>query len=332
MMNPLVSIIVPVYKVEDYLPRCLDSLLGQSYQNLEILLVDDGSPDRSGAICDSYAERDARIRVIHQENGGVGRARNRALDEISGDFVSFADSDDWVEPGWIESLLGPFREEDDLDVSICGWYRHEEERVRCFGEHLPGKTIDGREAFRLAVRGTGFEGYLWNKMFRRDRLSGLRFREDITICEDLLFNAEVFLHSENIRCIPEPLYHYIIRSDSALRSYTGRRESEFTAREEMIRMVEDERELYEVAVFAYVQAAMNYVYRAQKYGTGQAAAKRAYQLAKPYMAPALLQSSVGLKARLRLFIMCLSPRGSVELWFVLKRIFGLEGYTKPGDR
>ena len=289
--------------------------------------------DRSGAICDSYAERDARIRVIHQENGGVGRARNRALDEVTGDFITFSDSDDWVEKEWVETLLEPFQKESGLDVSICGWYRHEGEICKLRGGGLPTETINGCEAFRIAVRGLGFDGYLWNKMYRRECLVGQRFQENITICEDLLFNCEIFLRCEKVQCIPVPLYHYMIRDNSALGTYSSLRESELVAREMILKMVDKDRDLYQVAVYSYVQSALNYVYKSRKYGKNlEDSARRAYKSTKPYIRQALFQKSVGVKARLRLFLMYLSPRLSMELWFLIKRAFGLKDYTRPGDR
>ena len=97
MENPIISVIVPVYKVENYIRRCLDSLVAQTYRHLEILLVDDGSPDSSGAICEEYAEKDSRIKVIHKENGGLSSARNAALDVATGDYIAFVDSDDWID-------------------------------------------------------------------------------------------------------------------------------------------------------------------------------------------------------------------------------------------
>lgn len=104
-MNPLISVIVPVYRVEPFLPRCLDSLRNQTYRNLEILLVDDGSPDNCGKICDEYAEKDHRFRVIHKENGGLSSARNAGLDAATGEFIGFVDSDDWIAPQMYETLL-----------------------------------------------------------------------------------------------------------------------------------------------------------------------------------------------------------------------------------
>lgn len=330
--SPKISIIVPVYNVEEYLPRCLDSLLAQSYENIEIILVDDGSQDCSGEICDTYAALDPRVCVIHKENGGVSLSRNIALDKANGEIIAFADSDDWVEENWIERLLQPFLEQDDMDVSICGWYRHEDDVIKLYGDRYPSGTIDGCQAFRIAVRGAGFDGYLWNKMFRASLIKDLRFREDIAICEDLLFTCQVFMRSKKIECISSPLYHYMIRPNSALRSYTLRRESELIARDSIVHLVEHDDELYRLALFIYVQSALTYVYKAQKYGVGlENSAKKIYRSTKPFILQALLQKSVGLKARLKVLAMYISPTVSMDIWFMIKKLFGIE-YTKPTDR
>lgn len=102
--QPKISVIVPVYKVENFLDRCVESIVGQTYENLEIILVDDGSPDNCPSMCDKWAEKDRRIKVIHKENGGVSSARNAALDIVSGDYIGFVDSDDWIDPGMYEFL------------------------------------------------------------------------------------------------------------------------------------------------------------------------------------------------------------------------------------
>ena len=119
--KPLISVIVPVYKVEDYLGRCVDSLLNQTYENLEIILVDDGSPDGSGKICDAYAERDGRVRVIHKENGGLSSARNAGLDIAGGEYVGFVDSDDWMDEHTYEWFMDMMLQED-LKLVCAGRY------------------------------------------------------------------------------------------------------------------------------------------------------------------------------------------------------------------
>ena len=112
MAKPLISIIIPIYNVEKYLPVCLDSILAQTYKNLEIILVDDGSPDGSGTICDEYASRDSRFVVVHQKNGGVSVARNTGLDHATGDYIGIVDPDDWIEPNMYEVMMNNIIKED----------------------------------------------------------------------------------------------------------------------------------------------------------------------------------------------------------------------------
>lgn len=120
---PQISIIVPVYKAEAYLHRCVDSILAQTFTDFELLLIDDGSPDKSGEICDEYAQKDSRVRVIHKENGGVSSARQRGLDESVGEYTIHADPDDWVEPGMLDELYNKAKEED-ADMVICDFFQN----------------------------------------------------------------------------------------------------------------------------------------------------------------------------------------------------------------
>ena len=121
--TPLISIIIPVYKVEPYLRKCLDSVVQQTYRNLEIILVDDGSPDSCGAICDEYATKDERITVIHQENKGLSAARNAGLDIATGDYIQFVDSDDWIEPDALATVLS-IAEDHHVDIVCFGFNKH----------------------------------------------------------------------------------------------------------------------------------------------------------------------------------------------------------------
>ena len=122
---PKVSIIVPVYKAEKYLNRCVDSILAQTFTDFELLLIDDGSPDRSGEICDEYAKKDSRIRVFHKKNGGVSSARNLGLDNVLGEYVTFVDSDDWVEPDFVETMIQTY-EKFPWTIPVCGYVNHDE--------------------------------------------------------------------------------------------------------------------------------------------------------------------------------------------------------------
>lgn len=173
-MEPLLSVIVPVYKVEAYLEKCLQSLTAQTYSNLEILLVDDGSPDQSGAICDRWAEQDGRIRVIHQKNQGAGAARNAALDVAQGELIGFADSDDYLSPQMYAHLYSLM--EGDVDIAECEILETEDDSCPLDdGTGAEVHSYSGVEAMSLHIEDTWFRQTPPNKLYRRRVLEGVRF-------------------------------------------------------------------------------------------------------------------------------------------------------------
>lgn len=173
-MEPLLSVIVPVYKVEAYLEKCLQSLTAQTYSNLEILLVDDGSPDQSGAICDRWAEQDGRIRVIHQKNQGAGAARNAALDVAQGELIGFVDSDDYLSPQMYAHLYSLM--EGDVDIAECEILETEDDSCPLDdGTGAEVHSYSGVEAMSLHIEDTWFRQTPPNKLYRRRVLEGVRF-------------------------------------------------------------------------------------------------------------------------------------------------------------
>ena len=176
--QPKISVIVPVYKTEGLLDRCVESIVGQTYKNLEIILVDDGSPDNCPAMCDGWAEKDSRIRVIHKENGGVSSARNAALDIATGDYIGFVDSDDWIEPEMYLSLIQKISESG-KNIALCSYYAveisGERYECRCVADK---EVLDKEDYFRFIVLG-GDGGYIWNRLYRADIVKEVRFDEDI---------------------------------------------------------------------------------------------------------------------------------------------------------
>lgn len=197
----MVSVIVPVYKSASTLSACVKSLRGQTERELEIILVDDGSPDGCPRLCEELAKTDERIRVIHKENGGVSSARNAGLEMARGEFVLFVDSDDSVEPDMVSKLLKGIEH---ADIAICGYHHHflgrDVEKV----PKVNGET--GAENF-LQLYGKGFLNMPWNKLFKRE-LTG-RFDEGLSLGEDLLFNLDYLRRAEGVTVVSEPLYHYI---------------------------------------------------------------------------------------------------------------------------
>lgn len=216
-MNPAVSIIVPVYNAKEYLGRCVDSILGQEYTEFELLLIDDGSSDGSGELCDSYAEKDTRVRVIHKENGGVSAARNLAMENAKGTYLQFADSDDWITPD-ATKLLVRMAEEDDSDLVISDFYRVAGERVSQKGD-IDADGCMTREQFAAQMMENPadfYYGVLWNKLYRRDivRKHRLRMNAEISWCEDFMFNLEYIRCTEKISVLHAPVYYYVKRKGS----------------------------------------------------------------------------------------------------------------------
>ena len=211
-MEPSVTIIVPVYNGEASLRRCVDSILGQEYSDFELILVDDGSRDGSGAICDSYEALDSRVRVIHKENTGVSDSRNRALDAARGVYLQFLDSDDWITAD-ATKLLVRAAETYHCDLVIADFYRVAGERVSHKGD-IPEDVVLSREefaAYMMEKPADYYYGVIWNKLYRRDLVERhhLRMNPDIRWCEDFLFNLEYILHAETFFALQTPVYYYV---------------------------------------------------------------------------------------------------------------------------
>lgn len=217
-MNDLVSIIVPIYKVEPYLRRCLDSIVNQTYTNLEIILVDDGSPDNSPQICDEYAAKDNRIRVIHKENGGLSDARNAGLDICKGEYISFVDSDDWVTLNYIEALLSISLEEN-ADITIGNHflaYENNIEKAIPFNSSTYSKT----EALnRIILQQSLSWGASWGKIYKRKLFNKYKFPVG-KIHEDDHTSYKFIYESQKVSCLNQYLYYYFQRKDSISKTDT----------------------------------------------------------------------------------------------------------------
>ena len=212
-MSALVSIIVPVYNSGQYLPRCIDSILNQSYRDLELLLVDDGSKDDSGSICDAYTEKDSRVRVFHKENGGVSSARNLGLQEAKGEWVCFVDSDDELLPEGLQTMVRGVSEE--VDLVMAGYYELEGESLQTDTSSF-GKDgiIDRNEALLMMYPSADmpYMGYPWGKLFKRTLVSDnkVSFDEHIRIKEDTLFVVEYLCGiKKRVYYSSTPVYKYI---------------------------------------------------------------------------------------------------------------------------
>ena len=211
----MISVIVPVYRVERYLCQCLDSILNQTYPNLEILLVDDGSPDKCGEICEEYAKIDNRIRVFHTENKGLSAARNLGLREAKGEYIGFVDSDDWIEPGMYEILLRRI-EETGTNICACGVWK---EYQRSKSDYNVCDTIyTGTEAIR-ALLSNQIGNVVWNKLYKKNCLEGIIFLENANY-EEIATVYKIILKAYRVSATHEHLYHYRMRKSSIVHTRT----------------------------------------------------------------------------------------------------------------
>lgn len=247
-MSDTISIIIPVYNVESYIRKCLNSVISQTYKNLEILLIDDGSTDESGKICGEYAVKDKRIRLFHKENGGASSARNLGLKNFTGQYVGFVDSDDWIEPDMYETLYNLIKEKN-VFVSAVGFFRDTDTKS------VPSKNIKPvtdeiisqkdllTYAFRLDYY-NAFHIAVWNKIFSADifKNNNMLFDENLKIGEDSLFTTRVFLTDNCTGAfIDKPMYHYCQRGVSLFNSATVETKTEcaFNAYKTLIKSFEE---------------------------------------------------------------------------------------------
>ena len=210
-----ISIIVPVYKVEKYLDRCVESIVNQTYKNLEIILVDDGSPDNCPQMCDKWAKKDSRIKVIHKQNGGVSSARNIGLDNATGEYIQFADSDDYLELNACELLINNMKETN-ADWVIANFNRigskfHQTEIIE--------KVMDNNFNTFKYMYEKRINGGIWNKLYLKSLIK-FKFNENQKISEDFIFNCEYLQNCRKISFINDYIYNYISNDDSAIHSFS----------------------------------------------------------------------------------------------------------------
>ena len=212
-MNQTISVIVPVYNVAQYLSQCVSSILSQDYGDLEVILIDDGSTDASGEICDQYAAKDSRVRVIHQKNGGAAAAKNAGLRLASGDYLAFADSDDYLEPGAYGFLMKTLLETN--ADAVQGSFR-EVYRNRAEEQHIQEETLEGYD-YLLRFPKDFSCALLWNKLYRREIFDGVFFKEGHKI-DDEYFTYQGFLRPRKVVRVDRMIYNYRKRSSSVMSS------------------------------------------------------------------------------------------------------------------
>lgn len=210
----LISVIVPVYKVEPYLDRCVQSIVDQTYTNLEIILVDDGSPDRCPQMCDAWAKKDSRIRVIHKENGGSAQARNVGLEIAAGDYIAFADSDD-VMNGSMLATLHDVAVQYDADIVECGYSMDEEAALSKQNGHAAPEVYDVRAALQKHICDALFRQVIWNKLYRASVVDQIRFVEGKRI-DDEFWTYRAIGNAKKLVHIGSALYFYRQQDESVM--------------------------------------------------------------------------------------------------------------------
>lgn len=244
-MNPKVSVIVPVYNTEKYIARCIESILNQSFKDYEIILIDDGSSDNSGNICDYYSEIDNRIKVIHIENNGVSFARNYAINISNGKYITFIDSDDIIDSDMLKTLY-ELLINNEVDMALCSYkgkdnislISKEDKLIKYTKEEACDMFFTNLEPFAPS--------FVWGRMIKKSLLKERKFREDIFLMEDALFNIELILNCNNgIIFTTKQLYYYIQREGTASNTFNKRRISSFYALEEILLIANKVNKKYE---------------------------------------------------------------------------------------
>jgi glycosyltransferase involved in cell wall biosynthesis len=222
-MQPLISVIVPVFKVEKYIEKCINGIRNQTYRNLEIILVDDGSPDESGHICDALAKQDDRIKVIHKENGGAATARNAGLDAMTGAYIAFVDADDYMEPSYIGTLY-QLIEDHDAEAAICGFTTVDENGTAMTIDTLHASQEDsisgiqirtGSDIILQDLQGHWEHVAPWGKLFRADQYQGIRYPAWFAHEDEPVF-VQVFDRIKKVAITEEKLYYYVQHSGSLM--------------------------------------------------------------------------------------------------------------------
>lgn len=236
---PLVSVIVPIYKIERYVGICIESILNQTYKNLEIILVDDGSPDRCPEICDLYAQKDSRIKVIHKKNGGLVSARKAGIIAATGEYIGYVDGDDWIGIGFYESLVNVIRSSN-ADVVCAGQSRDLFEKSVTFNDNMKAGLYEGEKLKELQSQmmscgkyhRLGISTYVWNKLFRREVLLQHQLSVDnrISIGEDGAVTYPVLMDCKRVYVTDNCAYHYRQREDSMLKNTTSFRNEQMKLR------------------------------------------------------------------------------------------------------
>ena len=265
MKKELISVIIPVYKVENYIERCIESVISQTYKNLEIILVDDGSPDRCGKICDDFAENDERIKVIHKENGGLSEARNCGIELATGQYLAFVDGDDFIKETMYETLYKNLISSN-ADISICEYVKYNEKKNKYIQKNYKNETkiFSRKEAIRKLLLDEEITNHAWNKLYKKKLFDNTRYPKNM-LMEDF---ATTYLLFEKANCVvfqDTPQYVYVQREGSILKNMDKRFLGDLEKIEEKryLYLIHNEKELKkeaEIERASYIKFFYNIVY------------------------------------------------------------------------
>lgn len=214
MDNILISIIIPVYNVENYIQKCLESIIIQKTNEIEVLCINDGSIDRSGDICEEYAKRDKRIKVFHKENGGVASARNLGLKNANGKYIAWVDPDDFISPNWYETLSKVLYENRDIDVVFFNFSTIENAKIKEWGYDKESKRMSGDEFLKELSADRKIQNHLWSKVIKYNLFEGIVFPENLRTFEDYAVIYRVLVKAKTVYYLAKYLYFYRIRNNS----------------------------------------------------------------------------------------------------------------------
>lgn len=252
MNNPLISVIVPIYKVEEYLDRCVESIVNQTYKNLEIILVDDGSPDNCPQMCDEWAEKDNRINVVHKENGGLSDARNAGMPFATGEIISFIDSDDWIDLDMFKKMLSRMQN-DNSDMVSCGVKWVEEDGSLIRDVTSDDVVLDTTTAMKELLNDSKLKQHVWNKIYKYDLIKDIPFEKG-KYHEDVFWSYQIVGRAKKVSVVKESFYNYVQRSNSIMgERYSAKRLDALDANRQRCEYIKNYfPKLYDNALYVYI--------------------------------------------------------------------------------
>lgn len=313
MIENKLSVIVPVYNVEKYLSRCIDSILNQTYKKIEIILIDDGSTDNSSEICDIYAQRYDNVVVVHKANGGVSSARNMGLDTAKGDYITFIDADDYISENLYQDIIEKINELN-ADIAVCSVYRNDVDGIL-----LTQNYAEVTDNMMLKIM-SGFGEWIWNKIYKKELIGNLRFDTELTFGEDVFWLSQYCLKCKKGVYSTESCYYYFSNENSAcnnimikdklIRKYDMERKAHLKILE--VYKNSNKKAIIEFEHFMVSINIQNFMKIVKNDWVERNHIEDIKSLCKEYIF-GLLKSNTSLKMKLLVLIMCISPKIIIRL-------------------